>query len=404
MLYLLKFLYLESRRLTLEFLLYFLICAIIILLYILFKNTNLIVTIICSILIVQIITAPKLCIDGVIMGSSLFFYKVFPSLFSFLVVCNIILCYDGINIYSKLIGKILCKPLKLPVNCSFVVIISMLCGYPLGAKYACELYEKNIIDSFTCERLLNIASNASPIFIVGSVGISMLKNSFIGYILLLSNFLSCIVMGLLLPAGKSYKNYDSNKTHNYVHENMGTSIKKSIENSLTTCISIGGFIIMFSVIDNILKHNLLFHSLVYRISNIIGIPKDIVEGTLLGVIEMTNGCNLISSSAASITLKLIIIGFLFTFSGICIIFQVYSFTYKFKISMKKYVIGKVLQGTICSIISFLLYNLSFHKLSTQTFLPNYKITGNLSNVFILTLILLIVPWLLFKLKQLFHIS
>lgn len=231
----------------------------------------------------------------------------------------------------------------------------------------------------------------------------MLKNSFVGYILLLSNFLSCIVMGLLLPAEKVHKNQNINKTHNYTHENMGTSLK-SIENSITTCISIGGFVIIFSVIDNILKHNLLFHSLVYKISNILGLSKDIVEGTLLGIIEMTNGCNLISSSTASTTLKLIIISFLFTFSGICIIFQVYSFTYKFKISIKKYILGKILQGAICSTISFLLYNLSFRKLSAQTFLPNYKITENLSNIFILTLILLIVPWLLFKFKHLFHVS
>ncbi|MFL0195949.1 sporulation integral membrane protein YlbJ [Clostridium sp. WILCCON 0269] len=387
-----------------EILLYFLIGAIILLLYFLFKNTNWIITIICSLLIIQIILAPQICIDGVISGTLLFFYKVFPSLFSFLVVCNIILCYDGINIYSRLIGKILCKPLRLPVSCSFVIIISILCGYPLGAKYSCELYEKNIIDSFTCERLLNIASNASPIFILGSVGISMLKNSFIGYILLLSNLISCIVMGLLIPTRKTYKEYNIKKNHTHTYENIGKSIKKSIEGSLTTCTSIGGFIIIFSVINNILKHNFLFNSLVYRISSILGISKDIVEGTLLGIIEMTNGCSLISSSTASITLKLIIISFLFTFSGISIISQVYSFTYKFKISMKKYIVRKIFQGIICSITSFLLYNLSFHKLSTEAFLPNYKIAQNISNVFIFTFILLTIPWIIFKLKELFHIS
>lgn len=387
-----------------EFLLYFLICGIIVLLYILFKNANLIITTVCSILIIEIIIDPKRCIDGVIMGSSLFFYKVFPSLFSFLVVCNIILCYDGINIYSKLIGKILCKPLRLPISCSFVVIVSILCGYPLGAKYSCELHEKNIIDSHTCERLLNIASNASPLFILGSVGISMLKNSLIGYILLLSNFLSCIIMGLLLPVKKSYKYHKPDKTHTDIFPNIGKSIKKSIENSITTCLSIGGFVTIFSVINNILRQNFLFHYMTYKISSVIGISKDIIEGSLLGIVEMTNGCNLISSSSASTSLKLIIISFLFTFSGISIISQVYSFTYKFNISMKKYILGKIFQGIICSLISFLLYNLFFSKLSTQTFLPNYKITANLSNIFILTLITVIVPWLLFKLKELFYIS
>lgn len=386
------------------FLFYFLIFIIILILCLSIKNINVLITIICSILIVQIILAPKVCIDGVISGALLFFYKVFPSLFSFLVVSNIILAYDGVYIYSKLIGKLLCRPLRLPVNCSFVLIISMLCGYPLGAKYACELCEKNLIDLSTCERLLNIASNASPLFILGSVGISMFKNSTIGYILLLSNLLSCMIMGLLMPSKKTYINQIHEKKHIYIHENIGKVIKSSIENTIKNCMSIGGFVIIFSVVNNILKNNFLFNSLIQELSKFMGISSDIIEGSLLGIIEMTNGCNLISSSTASFTLKIIIVSFLFTFSGVSIISQVYSFTYKFKISMKKYVIGKVFQGIICSTLSFLIYHLFFNRLSEETFLPYYKITGDLSSIFAFILILLILPWLLFRISKLFHIS
>ena len=382
---------------------YLLIFAIVLILCFCIKNVNILITILCTILIGQIILTPKICIDGVITGALLFFYKVFPSLFSFLVVSNIILSYDGVYIYSRVMGKFLCKPLKLPVNCSFVLIISMLCGYPLGAKYACELYEKNLIDLSTCERLLNIASNASPLFVLGSVGISMFNNSTIGYTLLLSNLLSCIFMGFLMPSKKTYRAPLQEKRHIYVHENIGKSLKNSIENAIKNCMSIGGFVIIFSVVNNILKSNFLFNSLIHWVSKFTGISYDIIEGTFLGTIEMTNGCNLISSSTASLTLKIIIVSFLFTFSGASIISQVYSFTYKFKISMKKYVIGKIFQGIICSVLSFSIYTLFFNRLSEETFLPYYKITGDLSGILIFTLTLLILPWLLFKMVKLFHI-
>jgi len=383
---------------------YILILLIILLLVYLLKNKNILITIISSLLIFQIIAAPKICIDGAISGALLFFYKVFPSLFSFLIVSNIILSYDGVYIYSKVLGTAICKPLRLPKSCSFVLIISVLCGYPLGAKYACDLYEKNIIDLKTCERLLNIASNASPLFMLGSVGISMLKSPLIGYILLLSNLLSCVAMGFIIPSKITYEKNIPEKIHIYSNMNIGNVLKNSVENSIKTCLSIGGFVTAFSVINSILKNNYLFSILMYKISNILHISKDIVEGSFLGIIEMTNGCNLISSSSASVFTKIAIVSFLFTFSGLSIIAQVYSFTYKLDISMKKYALRKVFQGLICSIISLLLYNTSTFNFSKETFMYNYNVHNNINNIFMITVFILIFPWLFFKIKSLLHIS
>lgn len=388
---------------SLKILFYLLLIAIILLLAFLLKNKNVFITIICSLIIVQIILAPKVCIDGAVTGALLFFYKVFPSLFSFLVVSNIILCYDGVYIYSKLLGNIICKPLRLPNSCSFVLIISVLCGYPLGAKYACDLYERNIIDLETCERLLNIASNSSPLFVLGSVGISMLNSSYIGYIMLLSNMLSCIAMGFLIPAKKICTKNVSIQNHTYANMNIGNVLKNSVENSVKTCLSIGGFVTIFSVVNNIFKSNYMFNELISKVSHIFGISSKIVEAVTLGVIEMTNGCSLISASDAPLTWKIAIVSFIFTFSGLSIISQVYSFTYKFNISIKKYTIRKVFQGLVCSVISVLLYNLYSYRLYEETFLSYYTNTGNLGVLFIFTLVILILPWLLFKIRDLFHI-
>lgn len=89
---------------------YIMLFLIFILLFKLSKNENIIITFLCSILIIYIIIAPRFCIEATLSGAKLFFYKVFPSLFPFLILTNIIINYGGVHVYSKIFGKILCPP------------------------------------------------------------------------------------------------------------------------------------------------------------------------------------------------------------------------------------------------------------------------------------------------------
>ena len=333
----------------------------------------------CSFLIFQIILEPKLCIDAAILGATLFFNRVFPSLFPFLVISGIIISYDGVNIYSKLLGGIICKPLRLPKSCSFVIIISILCGYPIGAKYACDLYQDNIIDFNTYGRLLSIASNASPLFIIGAVGASMLQNSTLGYLLLISNIISCICMSWIIPCKNfSHINIISKINSIKPKRNIGMILKESIDNSIKTTLSIGGFIVLFSVFNNIIKSNIIFDIATNKLCILLKLPKNFIQGSLLGLVEMTNGCFLVSSSSALTIYKFTLISFLISFSGLSIISQVYSFTYRFNLPIKTYIIRKFFQGIISSIVSLILYKVICSTISMQTF-SNFSISNNSYN-------------------------
>ena len=125
-----------------KIILFITLIAIVLLIFYLFKNTNksLLLTIILSGLIIYIILNPKNSINFTIEGTKLFFYSVFPSLFPFLVIVNLIFTFGGVEIYSRLFGKLICKPLRLPSQCSIVLLASTFCGYPLGARYASQLY------------------------------------------------------------------------------------------------------------------------------------------------------------------------------------------------------------------------------------------------------------------------
>lgn len=367
--------------------------SVFIILFILLRNVtptkivNYLVITVCSLIVLFIIFNPEVCITFSINGAKLFFFKVFPYVFPFMVLSNLIIAYDGINIYSKLLG-ILCKPQRLPKSASIILAISALCGYPLGAKYSCDLYENGLIDFDDFERLVNIASNAGPLFIVGSIGSSMLKNKFLGYILLISCYLSCIIMGIILPCNphkKSTRKYNDTKQN--LNTNFGISIKKSIENALQVSLQLMGFIVIFSVLIGIMKNNFLFNK----------INNPIIKSMILGCIEMTNGSFLISSSQITVELKVVLLSFLLCFGGFSILSQIYSFIGKYKISPTKFIFRKFIQGIIGGIICFILTKLFYLHETTYTF----NTASNKFNFgyYILILLIFISPLILNKFKK-----
>lgn len=367
-------------------------------------DKNALLTFICSLMIIYIVLNPKQCIGFTITGAKLFFNAVFPSLFPFLVIVNLIISFGGIEIYSRVLGTILCRPLGLPKECSLVLLVSVFCGYPLGARYAAELYEQNLIDHKTLERLLNIATNGSPLFIIGSVGTAMLGHPYLGYILIISNILSCIAMGLILPGRYKWKaTKPVIKSASHVSVNFGIALKNALEDAVKTCISIGSFVVIFSVLINIIKSNGYFNIALIYVSKYTTLPIEVLQSFTLGILEVTNGCNLIALSALSFNPKLIISSFLIAFSGLSITSQVYSLVYKHKVSINKYIILKVIQGIIASVITFIICNLGFTHMTEDVFLDGYSKVPSLSPFLIGIIFLIALPIIIDRLRALIRV-
>lgn len=388
------------------FIFYTILLIILILTYVYYKNykINIYITLICTLLIINIIYNPSLCVASTLKGTKIFFNSVFAPLFIFLIFSNLIIEFDGIRIYSKLFGKILCSPFNLSKECSMPIILSLISGYPLGAKYSCDLYQKKIIDRQTCQNLLNIASNPSPIFMIGTIGLTMLHNIKLGYILLISNYLSCFIMAILLKSKNSKHNFN-NTNYELKSVNVGQALKKSIDNAIYTSLSIGGFITLFVVLTNIIEHNKCFIKLFEILSYIINVPSYNLKGFVLGLLEMTNGCYIVSTSNISIYLKLIMISFFTSFSGISITLQVYSFTYKYNLCMKQYICRKLIQGLVCAIVTSVIYFLFINNLSINTFNINHY--SSLKSYYIdyyIYIGAMFLPFIFYKLYSLFHTS
>lgn len=372
------------------FILWLLIIILSIILIKLLKlSKNQIITILITLFIVLFIINLNTCMQSTFTGLNLVIKAILPTIFPFSVICNLIIHYDGISFYSNILGPIICKPLKLSNCSSFPIVASLLCGYPLGCKYCCDLYELGYISKEEYLRLLNIASNASPIFLIGSVGAAMLGNIKYGFILLLGNYLAPLIIGFFTKKNT----HEFNNSNEYPLKtdgsyNFGIIIKTSIENAINTTLQVGAFVIIFSIIIAIIKNNSLINIIFNNVEKLLSLSPNSLYGIFLGSIEYTNGCKILTSISSSIIFKLSAISFICSFSGLSIIGQISSFTGKFNISLKKYSFIKFIQGIISFIITFIFSRIFISIETTSSIYIHSYYNANKLLFFIYALLLL----------------
>lgn len=302
-------------------------------------------------------------------GLSLWANSVVPSLFPFFVATEALMNTNFVNILGKFLNKIMKPIFNIRGEGSFGFIMGLISGYPVGAKIACDFRENNICTKEECERLLSFTNNSGPLFIVGTVGISMFGSSSIGLLLLLTHILACITVGIIFRFWKfnsSSHDYIENKNSNYkkyknaTFSNLGEILGKSITNSISTVLMIGGFVVIFSSIISILKASGILSNLVLiatPVFNFLHIDSSFIYGIITGLLEITNGISSISSiNIKAISINIIITAFLLGFGGLSILLQVLSITSKTDLSIKPYIYGKLLHGVLAAFYTFVFMN------------------------------------------------
>ena len=82
---------------------------------------------------------PKDVFNGASKGLLLWFHTVFPTLFPFLIITNLLMSTNCIRLIARLFGPLLNKIFRVSPNGSFAIIAGFLCGYPMGAKISADL-------------------------------------------------------------------------------------------------------------------------------------------------------------------------------------------------------------------------------------------------------------------------
>lgn len=296
-------------------------------------------------------------------GLALWANFVVPSLLPFFIATELLGYTNIISILGKLLHNFMRPVFNVPGEGAFPFLMGIISGYPMGAKIVSNLKTQKICTNAEAERLIAFTNNSGPLFIIGTIGTGLFNNINIGILLFITHIMASITVGFVFRFWKSSKRFDkkwgkTNSSNSTISlSNLGEIISNSIISSINTIFLIGGFIVLFSVIISILTSSGLLNALsyiFYPILNIFNIPINFASGFLIGLLELTNGiCNIANLYYGSISTNIILCSFLLGFSGFSIMLQILSITSKAKISIKPYIIGKLLQSIFASIYTYI---------------------------------------------------
>ena len=332
--------------------------------HIIFSSSNFSDTMVSAtliILMIIIILNPKKYTSGTISGIKLFFYSVLPGLFPFMLLTKL-LTENGLiqRIFSK--ADKLTKTLLGTSGVSlFVFFMSIISGYPIGAKIISDLYEKNIISTSEAKKMCTFCTTSGPIFIIGAVGTGMFDNYKFGVIIYISHIISAFIFGIIynILTKKSAKN-DENKYNSPIlpqimQKNQSKNIfSKAVSETVNSVMIVGAYITIFYLAGELFETLGLFSLMVKILSPILkvfGIEKQYCTGIIYGMLEVTRGVKVLSNIKTYSAL-LISTGII-SLSGLSIIFQSMEFLKNAKIKTRTFVFLKFVHSLLSMIICYI---------------------------------------------------
>lgn len=245
------------------------------------------------VLLILIYIKRPLVLASTIKGIELWKNSVFPSIFPILIISDLILSSNIINIISKFLGNAFEKIFKVSRYASYVFIMSVFSGCPSNAKYIKDLYDARVIDANECVKILAMSLLYNPLLILTITPFFTKKDTIF---LLSTNIIINLIIGFI------NRNYQS--SHNdQIKIKKNFDLVKSTNNAVNVLLLILGTIIIFITLSSI-------------------IPVD--SPLLKGMLEITNGINMIGESNYLYKYKMLFTGILLSFGGFSIIGQIKS--------------------------------------------------------------------------------
>ena len=270
----------------------------------------------------------------ILESSNIWLYNLVPSMLTFYVISDLLINYGLIDILAFLFKKIINKLFNVSENASFVIFFSMFTGFPSSAKYLKNLLDLNYISIEDANKIIRFTHFSNPLFIINVIGNTIIGNKKIGFLILLSHYLSNFIIGFLYRKEQTQK---ITTKHVKNTKTFGSILTTSFINSFDSLLIVLGSLITFKILTSIIFHYLGFNFIISSL------------------LEITQGLFALKNLTLNIELKALIAVAMISFGGFCIHTQVYSILSETKISYKNYFFSRILHVIIATTILTLFF-------------------------------------------------
>lgn len=291
-------------------------------------------------------------------GLDIWWGVIFPTLLPFLIVNELLRKYGVVQALGIILDPIMRPLFKVSGHGGYALAIGMTSGMPVGAKVVTQLRLDNLITRTEAERLLTFSNFANPLFIFGAVAIGFYGLPSVGLPLAIAHYAGGIFTGLLMRFYKSGDRpirvassgslfmrayYSMHKSRISKTLPFGKIFSDAVQSSVQTLLMIGGFIIVFSVINELLS----------KLLN----NNELLAATIAGIIELSLGSKELGASVEHLFLALLIQSFILGFSGLSIHSQILAIISESDIRYFPFFVSKLIHGVVSGTILFFLFRM-----------------------------------------------
>ena len=300
--------------------------------------------IVCAIFICNPAIYAKSCLNAISVWS----VKVLPVLFPFFIFTKIIVAL--IEPKQTKLDKVFFKLYHTPATSSSIFLLSLISGYPMGAKLICNMFERGIYTRQDAKRMLAFCSVSGPMFMIGTVGVAVFGDIKFGVVIMCANVLACLVNGLIFR-GKKIEQEKLQTIQIEQPTNNSNILGDSVYDALISILMVGAFMVLAFLLIDVLKNTGILICLSAGIAKVLHIDANFVQAFLSGIVEITRGVIDLSAVACPMQIKLIFASALIGFGGISIFMQSLSFLSKLKIKPGYVMLQKLSQGLLALLFS-----------------------------------------------------
>lgn len=268
-------------------------------------------------LFVLLFSHPAVIASGCTLGLTLWYSAVLPSLLPFLIFSGLLVRTGLFRYLNRMYAPVLGRIFRISEEGCYAVLLGFLCGFPMGAKVIADLVRERHISSEEGTYLLGFCNNVSPAFFLNYICILKLGYQKVPWKLVILFYGLPVIYGLVT---RSFYHFDINQPlhSDYLHAKKQTSLQRMdfpmldacIMDSFSTITRLGGYIIIFAILVQLLKLLPL---------------SDEVLAFLSAVMELSCGADLVSSlPVRSSVFRTALVCTGAAFGGLCICAQTQS--------------------------------------------------------------------------------
>ena len=278
---------------------------------------------------------PSLIIESGISSINIFKTKLFPSIFPFFVLASLLLELGIATKISNKLNPIFKRLFHVEGNSSFIILVSIISGFPSGSKYVVESYKNKTIDKTTANYLLTFTHFANPLFILGTCGL-ILNSLSLAYKILIIQIISNLILGIIL---RPKEIIPSKKINNYQNKSFLEALPKAINDDIKLLLFMLGSITFFMFFSKLLTS---FLSL-----------NPFFETIITGILDMTSGISLVPSIDTTNYIRGLLVLTFITFGSFSVHLQVLNNIKEEDLEYKYFFFGRIIETSIALLLYIL---------------------------------------------------